>query len=164
MEEPSLAIHYPLTAERLVGWCAITGKVLIIADVYQLKLQVPYWFDRSVDERFGYRAVSMLTLPLRSTSGEIVGVMQLINRKHDPAARIMPSEANQLVSAYDADDQRLIEALAGQAAVCVERTQLFENQERLIDAIIAILAGAIDAKSQPHSRDPHPFRGAAAGC
>lgn len=147
VEEQLLAIRYPLTAERLVGWCAITGEVLNIADVYQLDPQLPYRFDRSVDERFGYRAVSMLTVPLRSTSGEIVGVMQLINRKHDPAARITPGGASQLVHPYDADDQRLIEALASQAAVCVERTQLFENQERLIDAIIAILAGAIDAKS-----------------
>lgn len=117
-EQQLLAIRYPLTAERLVGWCAITGEVLNIADAYQLDPQLPYRFDRSVDERFGYRAVSMLTVPLRSTSGEIVGVMQLINRKHDPAARITPSVASQLVRPYDADDQRLIEALASQAAVC----------------------------------------------
>jgi HD-GYP domain-containing protein (c-di-GMP phosphodiesterase class II) len=147
MEQQLLDIRFPLTPERLVGWCAIAGEVLNIADVYQLDPQLPYRFDRSVDERLGYRAVSMLTLPLRSTSGEIVGVMQLINRKHDAAARITPATATQLTRPFDANDQRLIDALASQAAVCVERTQLFASQERLIDAIIAILAGAIDAKS-----------------
>lgn len=147
MEQELLDIRFPLGPERLVGWCAISGEVLNITDVYQLDPALPYRFDRSVDQRLGYRAVSMLTLPLRSVSGEIVGVMQLINRKHDARARITPERATELVRPYDSNDQRLIVALASQAAVCVERTQLFESQERLIDAIIAILAGAIDAKS-----------------
>ncbi|QVL52821.1 MAG: GAF domain-containing protein [Cyanobium sp. M30B3] len=147
MEQELLDIRFPLSPERLVGWCAISGEVLNIPDVYQLDPALPYRFDRSVDQRLGYRAVSMLTLPLRSTSGEIVGVMQLINRKRDARARITPARATELVRPYDGNDQRLIDALASQAAVCVERTQLVESQERLIDAIIAILAGAIDAKS-----------------
>lgn len=147
MEQELLDIRFPLGPERLVGWCAISGEVLNITDVYQLDPALPYRFDRSVDQRLGYRAVSMLTLPLRSVSGEIVGVMQLINRKHNARARITPERATELVRPYDSNDQRLIVALASQAAVCVERTQLFESQERLIDAIIAILAGAIDAKS-----------------
>jgi HD-GYP domain-containing protein (c-di-GMP phosphodiesterase class II) len=147
LEQQLLEIRFPFSSERLVGWCAISGDVLNIADVYQLDPALPYRFDRSVDQRLGYRAVSMLTLPLRSTGGEIVGVMQLINRKHAAAARITPANASELVRPFDTNDQRLIEALASQAAVCVERTQLLESQEHLIDAIITILAGAIDAKS-----------------
>ncbi|MFM8259794.1 MAG: HD-GYP domain-containing protein, partial [Vulcanococcus sp.] len=41
----------------------------------------------------------------------------------------------------------LMEGFAALAAVCVQRTQLLEGQDRLIEAIIALLAGAIDAKS-----------------
>jgi HD-GYP domain-containing protein (c-di-GMP phosphodiesterase class II) len=147
MEQQLLDIRFPLSSERLVGWCAISGEVLNIADVHELNPALPYRFDPSLDQSLGYRAVSMLTVPLRSTSGEILGVMQLINRKHDPQARITPELACALVRPYDSTDQRLIEALASQSAVCVERTQPLESQERLIDAIIAILAGAIDAKS-----------------
>ncbi len=44
--------------------------------------------------------------------------------------------------------QTLIEALASQAAVCVERTRLLEAQQQLIDSMITLLAGAIDAKSR----------------
>lgn len=147
LEKQLLDIRFPLTPDRLVGWCAITGEVLNIADVYQLDPALPYHFDQSVDQRLGYRAVSMLTLPLRTAKGEIVGVMQLINRKQEAKVRITPDRAAALVRPYNDNDQRLIEALASQAAVCVERTQLFDVQERLIDAIISILAGAIDAKS-----------------
>ena len=89
----------------------------------------------------------MLTVPMRSTNGEVVGVVQLINRKHDAATLITPATAHALTRPFDAFDQSLIEALASQAAVCVERTRQLEGQQQLIDAIIALLAGAIDLKS-----------------
>ena len=140
-------IRFPLTPERLVGWSALSGEVLNIPDVYQLDPGLPYRFDRAVDLKLGYRAVSMLTVPMRSTSGETVGVMQLINRKRDPRTILTADTAAGLVRPFDAFDQHLIEALASQAAVCVERTQLLEAQEQLIDSMITLLAGAIDAKS-----------------
>jgi HD-GYP domain-containing protein (c-di-GMP phosphodiesterase class II) len=140
-------IRFPLTPERLVGWSALSGEVLNIPDVYQLDPSLPYRFDRTVDLKLGYRAVSMLTVPMRSTSGETVGVMQLINRKRDPRTILTADTAADLVRPFDAFDQHLIEALASQAAVCVERTQLLEAQEQLIDSMITLLAGAIDAKS-----------------
>jgi HD-GYP domain-containing protein (c-di-GMP phosphodiesterase class II) len=140
-------IRFPLTPERLVGWSALSGEVLNIPDVYQLDPELPYRFDRAVDLKLGYRAVSMLTVPMRSTSGETVGVMQLINRKRDPRTILTADTAAGLVRPFDAFDQHLIEALASQAAVCVERTQLLEAQEQLIDSMITLLAGAIDAKS-----------------
>ncbi len=140
-------IRFPLTPERLVGWSALSGEVLNIPDVYQLDPELPYRFDRAVDLKLGYRAVSMLTVPMRSTSGETVGVMQLINRKRDPRTILTADTAAGLVRPFDAFDQSLIEALASQAAVCVERTQLLEAQERLIESMITLLAEAIDAKS-----------------
>ncbi len=140
-------LRFPLTPERLVGWSALTGDVLNIPDAYQLDPALPYRFDSAVDKELGYRAVSMLTVPMRSTSGETVGVMQLINRKIDPASVLSAETAQALVRPFDAFDQSLIEALASQAAVCVERTQLLEVQRQLIDSMITLLAGAIDAKS-----------------
>lgn len=140
-------LRFPLTPERLVGWSALTGEVLNIPDVYELDPALPYRFDSTVDRELGYRAVSMLTVPMRSTSGATVGVMQLINRKINPESVITPELAQGLVRPFDAFDQSLIQALASQAAVCVERTQLLEAQQQLIDSMITLLAGAIDAKS-----------------
>jgi HD-GYP domain-containing protein (c-di-GMP phosphodiesterase class II) len=140
-------IRFPITPERLVGWCALKGEVLNIADAYQLDPTFPYRFDSAVDRQLGYRSVSILTVPLRTSSGEIVGVLQLINRKREAAAVLSPDTALALTQQFTPLDQSMIEALASLAAVCVQRTQLVESQEKLIDAIIALLAGAIDAKS-----------------
>jgi HD-GYP domain-containing protein (c-di-GMP phosphodiesterase class II) len=140
-------LRFPISAERLVGWCALSGEVLNIADAYALDPALPYRFDSSLDQQLGYRTVSILTVPLRATSGEIVGVLQLLNRKRDPQAVLTADRAIALSQPFNGDEQSLIEALAALAAVCVQRTQLLEAQEKLIDAIIALLAGAIDAKS-----------------
>jgi len=148
VEERLLNIRFPLTPRRLVGWSALTGEVLNIADVYALDPQLPYGFDASVDRELNYRAVSMLTVPLRSTTGEVVGVLQLINRRRaNDGTPLTAANAVALTRPFDAIDQRLIEALASQAAVCVERTRLIEDQARLVEAIISLVAGAIDAKS-----------------
>ena len=140
-------IHFPITSQSLVGWSALTGDVLNIADAYQLDPALPYRFEGGVDQKLGYRSVSMLTVPLRTSNHDIVGVLQLINRKRDPAAVLSPDDALVRTQPFSAFEQELIEALASLAAVCVQRTQLVEAQENLIDSIIALLAGAIDAKS-----------------
>lgn len=140
-------IRFPISSERIAGWCALSGEVLNIPDVYALSPHLPYRFDSAVDRQLGYRAVSMLAVPMRSTSGEVVGVLQLINRKLDPEAVLTRETAAALTAPFGQASQGLIEALASLAAVCVERTQLLEGQDRLLEAIIALLAGAIDAKS-----------------
>ncbi len=144
--------RFPITPERLVGWTALHGEVLNLPDVYAIPADRPYRFNAELDHRMGYRAVSMLVVPLRTMAGEVVGVMQLINRKRESSSLLTPETAASLVRPYDAGDQQLIEALATLAAVCVERTQALEGQQRQIDSMIALLAGAIDARSSHTGR------------
>ncbi len=141
----------PVSADSLVGWAVLSGEGLAIEDVYAIPADRPYRFDHRFDRLLGYRARSMLVVPLRTTAGVVVGVMQLINRRRRPGAEpLRAADVPREVRPYDADDQRLIQSLAGLAAVCVERTRLLEAQQRQIDSMIALLAGAIDAKS-PHT-------------
>ncbi|MEA5412711.1 HD domain-containing phosphohydrolase [Synechococcus sp. BA-120 BA3] len=147
-----LDVRFPITPERLVGWTALHGEPLNRSDVYAIPADRPYRFDAELDRRMGYRAVSMLVVPLRTMAGEVVGVMQLINRKRQAGSVLTPETAASLVRPFDAGDQQLIEALAALAAVCVERTQALEGQQRQIDSMIALLAGAIDARSSHTGR------------
>lgn len=141
----------PVSTDSLVGWSVLSGETLALEDVYAIPAERPYRFDRRLDQLLGYRACSMLVLPLRTTAGRVVGVMQLINRRHEALDQPLdPASVASQVRAYDAGDRQLITSLAGLAAVCVERTRLLEDQQRQIDSMIALLAGAIDAKS-PHT-------------
>ena len=140
-------VRFPISAERLVGWAVLERETLNIPDVYHLDPSLPYQFDASVDRQLGYRAVSMMSVPMQADNGDVVGVLQLINRKKDFRFVITPENATDNTLAFDRSDQVLIEALSNVAAVCVQRTQLMASQDQLLDSVIALMAGAIDAKS-----------------
>ncbi|RQO63555.1 hypothetical protein DBR47_03245 [Paucibacter sp. KBW04] len=74
---------------------------------------------------------SLIALPLRDRQASLVGLL------------VLPlSEAH-----VDPGKKALLEAIAGTAAVAIESRRLIEEQRRLLEAFIQLLAGAIDAKS-----------------
>ncbi len=104
----------PINSKSISGHVATTGDMLNIADVYKLKSGVPYVFNRQYDDLSGYRTCSVLTLPLRTIRGEIIGVLQLINGK-DGRGKVIP---------FKKTDEPLILNFASIAAVAIERAQM----------------------------------------
>ncbi len=70
----------PIDHNSIAGYVASTGKILFINDAYHLTDTLPYHFDSSFDESARYRTSSILTVPLKTRSDRIIGVLQLINR------------------------------------------------------------------------------------
>jgi HD-GYP domain-containing protein (c-di-GMP phosphodiesterase class II) len=93
---------------------------------------------KAFDQRNGYKSVSFMTVPLKPRGGDVIGAVQLINARPPGGSEIVP---------FSPDLQRFVEALAAQAATALYNRDLLEQQERLMDAMIQIIAGAIDAKS-----------------
>jgi HD-GYP domain-containing protein (c-di-GMP phosphodiesterase class II) len=93
---------------------------------------------KAFDERNNYKSISFMTVPLKPRGGDIIGAVQLINARPPGGADIVPFSPNV---------QRFVEALAAQAATALYNRDLLDQQERLMDAMIQIIAGAIDAKS-----------------
>jgi HD-GYP domain-containing protein (c-di-GMP phosphodiesterase class II) len=156
-ELPFSEFSVPIDHTSLSGYVAATGDPLMIADVYLLPENVTYRQNRSFDEKFGYRTKSMLVLPMRTQRGEIIGVLQLINRKRDPEARLRtPDDVKAAVIPFDQRSADLVAALAAQAAVAIENSRLYEDIERLFEGFVTAAVTAIE------SRDPttsgHSFR------
>jgi len=101
----------PINEQSIVGYAAMAGTTIDIPDAYKLSGNEPYSFNKSFDEETGYRTGSMLTIPLRTFSGKIVGVMQLINA-HDTCGRVHP---------FTADDIQYAPLFANSASVTIER-------------------------------------------
>ncbi|MEQ1773027.1 MAG: HD domain-containing phosphohydrolase [Burkholderiales bacterium] len=108
-----------------------------IDDVYQ-ETRFDLSGTRAFADESGYRTVSMLTVPMSPREGEVTGVLQFMNALDAETGKIVPF-APGLV--------RFVEALAAQAAVALENQNLLEAQRALMDSMIKLLAGAIDAKS-----------------
>jgi sigma-B regulation protein RsbU (phosphoserine phosphatase) len=72
--ELSTEIRLPI-GKGLAGTVAATGEAVILHDAY-----ADPRFDRSLDQKTGYRTRSMLCVPIRNREQKIVGVLQLLNK------------------------------------------------------------------------------------
>jgi HD-GYP domain-containing protein (c-di-GMP phosphodiesterase class II) len=89
--------------QSMAGYAALTKKPLIIADAYRLSENVPYKFNRSFDESASYHTSSVLTVPLITNYGKLIGVMQIINALDDKNKVIPFSHEDEMVVAYFAN-------------------------------------------------------------
>jgi HD-GYP domain-containing protein (c-di-GMP phosphodiesterase class II) len=147
---PSLPVTefaVPIDHASLAGYAASTGEPLAIADVYLLPDDVTYKQNRSFDEKFGYRTKSMLVIPMKTHRDEVIGVLQLINRKRDPEVRLAsPDIVEREIITYDHRALELVSALASQAAVAIDNSRLFEDIERLFEGFVTAAVTAIEAR------------------
>lgn len=93
--------------EGIAGWVAASGDTVNIPDAY-----IDTRFQPAVDLRSGYRTTSILCAPMRNSLGSIIGVAQVLNKKGGP---------------FTADDEQLLHALSGQAAMAIENSKLYHS-------------------------------------
>jgi len=151
-EAPFVEFTIPVDRTSLAGYCAVTGDPLVIDDAYFLPPDVEYTINRSFDERYGYRTKSMLVIPMRDHKNEIIGVLQLINRKRNLEAMLAtPRDVEEQVVPYSKRTVELVTALAGQAAVAIENSRLYEDIEKLFEGFVLAAVHAIE------QRDPTTY-------
>jgi type II secretory ATPase GspE/PulE/Tfp pilus assembly ATPase PilB-like protein/GAF domain-containing protein len=79
-------IRVPIDATSVSGYCARYGKVLNIGDVYdadELAAIGPHLtFNRSWDERSGFRTRQMLAVPILVDGKYLMGALLLINKRN----------------------------------------------------------------------------------
>ncbi len=121
----------------MATWCANHNQPVIVDDVYA-ETRFDVSGAKKMDADTGYRSVSMLTVPMSPRKGEVIGVLQFLNALDPETGNVIPF-APELV--------RFVTAMAAQAAVALDNFQLLEAQKALLDGMIKLIAGAIDAKS-----------------
>jgi len=134
-EEELREVRLPLDKQSIAGYVGCTGEILQIEDAYEIPEDAPFRFAREFDQKTGFRTQSVLVVPLINRREEIMGVLQLINKKK-----------NDTIIPFKASDRKMAIALAGQAAVSIENAQLYEEQAHFIDAFLRSMAAAVDAR------------------
>ncbi len=139
----------PLNSRSIAGSAALDKKCICIDDVYDLPPGTSFSFDRRFDELTGYRTKSMLVAPLVSQRSDVIGVIQLINRKLHPGERIAtPADVERAVVSFDKRSEELLAMLAAQAAACLENALLYDEIRLLFEGFVRASVEAIE------SRDP----------
>ncbi len=116
--------------------CALTGEIVCISDVYDA--QFDFQGTMKFDAATGYRSKSMLILPLRDHQDQIIGVIQLLNSIHPGTGEVIDFAGHEVA---------IVASLASQAAIAVTNRKLILDLEDLLEAIIRMVATAIDEKS-----------------
>ncbi|HEX9104873.1 MAG TPA: HD domain-containing phosphohydrolase, partial [Polyangia bacterium] len=122
----------------------ISRQLINIADVARENL------DRRFDLSSGYQTRSMLTVPMINQRDEVIGVIQLINRRKEgaPPRLKAPIDFDEWVVPFDKRDEELTTTLAAQAGISLENTLLYEDIRRLFEGFVNASVTAIE------SRDP----------
>src|SRR5260370_19583005 len=99
----------------------------------------------------------MIVVPMTTHMGDIVGVLQLINRKRAGApakltAQSVPTEG----ISFEPQVVEIMRSLAGQAAVAVENNILYESIERLFEGFVTAAVTTIEQRDPTTSG--HSFR------
>ena len=140
-------------AHSIVGKAVLDARPINIPDLDALdRPEMNPWgvrHNRSFDEKTGYHARSMLTVPMLSAHSEVIGVIQLINRKRNPDRRLLGREdvRNEVVP-FDARAEEFALALAAQAGISLENAILYDEIKNLFEGFVDASVTAIE------SRDP----------
>jgi adenylate cyclase len=98
-----------LNSKGVAGWVFTNNEGTIIHDAYKDDR-----FNKAVDVRTGFRTKSILCAPLRTVSGEKIGVSQILNK---------------IDGQFEEEDLELLLAMTEQAAIAIQGNIIVEQVE-----------------------------------
>lgn len=110
----------------IAGHVAVTGKPVNIPDAY-----ADPRFDRRTDDLTGFRTKCILCVPVKNQVGEVLGVIQAINKR---------------AGQFTEQDMEILCSISSIISISLENAILINEQERQFRSILKVMAASIDAK------------------
>jgi HD-GYP domain-containing protein (c-di-GMP phosphodiesterase class II) len=152
---PLTTYQMPVSTSSIVGQCVLSSDRINVPDLYALDEpgtgNNPWGFvhDRSFDDKYRYQTRSVLAVPMISARDEVIGVIQLINKRAKGWINLdLPSDFQQGVVTFDEVSEAYVSTLASQAGIALENVLLYEEVKTLFDGFVKAAVTAIE------SRDP----------
>jgi HD-GYP domain-containing protein (c-di-GMP phosphodiesterase class II) len=141
------SLYLPIDNKSIAGYAAQSGRTVRIRDCYVIDPHHPFHFLHDLDKSNGYRTKSILAVPIKTSKGKVLGVLQLVNKLRDKTKkrsvyRLKESE----IIAFSEHDAHLVEAFAAHAAVALENTKLTQDIENLFESFVKASVTAIEAR------------------
>ena len=116
-----------LNTTGIAGTVFHAGRGEIVNDAYGDER-----FNREVDRKTGYTTRSILCVPVKTARGEVIGVVQTLNKRE---------------GIFTADDMALLEAMATQASAALQSSQFVERMRKTRQAEMEFLDLVADITS-----------------
>jgi GAF domain-containing protein len=122
-ERSLVSFAVPLNRDSIVGYVALTGEILNLSDAHDLPDDAKFRHHKTFDYDIEYHTRSVLAVPMFDSQNRTIGVFQLINRKTQDIA-ITKVNVQEMTLAYSTMDEKLLQAIATQVSIYIERSQL----------------------------------------
>ena len=103
-----------LNDSGIAGWVFSSGKGTLIDDAH-----ADARFNKTIDEQTGFRTRSILCAPIKTVKGDVIGVVQALNKKD-----------NEKHTLFTQDDLEFLQDIATQAAVALQSTEFVERMQK----------------------------------
>ncbi len=124
------------------GYVALTGKIHNISDISNMRAGSIPQMHRQYDYDYNGTAVCMVTVPLKNSRHEVIGVLQLVNKKDERDV------SGNGICPFEGEDESILMSFGTQAAICLENVDLYADIQRLFEGFVRASITAIE------SRDP----------
>ena len=111
---PFHVFSFPINDTTIAGAAAVTKQLINEPDVYAISPDKHYKFGTVSDVATGYKTVSTLTMPLIAISGDVLGVLQMINAL----------DVHGRIRAFTSDDEMFLSHFAANAAATLMHASL----------------------------------------
>ena len=147
-----------IDSNSIAGYVALTGKPLLIDDVYALTGKEEYRFNYEYDKNNNYYSKSMLVIPMKNHRDEVIGVLQLINKKRDPEKKnltIDEMKGDEVVP-FTQKCLELVLALGGASRGIDRKQRTLNDISNLFEGFVKASVTAIEQRDPTTSG--HSFR------
>ncbi len=125
--------------ENISALCAFSKKIINIPDVYIYNHHgVSFEGAKKFDRLNNYRSKSMLVVPMMNQDGEVVGVLQLINKR---------GLKDKIIS-FSQSDIDMTSTYSNWAASAITKNRLIEDMESMLISFLESISYAMSKKSE----------------
>lgn len=126
----------PFREENVCAYTAIHRKVVNIEDVYHSE-EFDFSGPKRYDAMTGFRTQSMLVIPVENNTGDLIGVLQMMNAQ-DENGKVIP---------FDPQYEIVIRSLGSLAAIELSNIQYVEEIKEQLHSFVEAMATAIDERT-----------------
>jgi HD-GYP domain-containing protein (c-di-GMP phosphodiesterase class II) len=134
------SLEFAIDDSSVVGKTAAHRKLILLNRIRNKDEVSP-----RVAEILKYPTRNIFSGPLITPRGDLVGVVQLLNKLPQDGSPFDPHDFSPLPN-FDKRDEHLFSIIAGQAALAIENSLLLEEQEQLMEGFVKACVTAIEAR------------------
>ncbi|MDE3270066.1 MAG: GAF domain-containing protein [Pseudomonadota bacterium] len=143
----------PINESSIVGRCALQAKPINSSGLYNCQSAQ---HDRSFDKTINYQTSSMLTAPIFDISRQVIGVIQLLNRKTASNIKLTnAADYGRHVVPFNQDDIDNVEIIAQQSGIALENARMQEEIKNMFDGFVDASVTAIEQRDPSTSGHSH---------